>query len=571
MKGVSGKVMMKFFNGNKKLIFFAMCIMALGLLLAGCGGGGETKTEGNTDTGAETTPKEKIIRVTASDVPNIDPGVGNDYVSSNALCNVYDTLVFPKDDGSIVPWIATDWETSEDGLTWTFNLRQGVKFHNGDELKASDVAFSMNRLVTMGEGYGYLFTGVIDKVTALEDYKVEFKLEKAFGPFLSTLCRLYILNEDQVMANKQDGPYGEFGDYGKQWLTTNDAGSGPYMTKEIKKQEYYYAVKFDDFWGGWDPDAPDAIKLIGTTETATVRTLMNNGELEITDQWQTEEALKGLSEIPGVGIDAAFTGSIANIMLNTQKAPTDDVHFRKALAYILDYKTVEEKLFPGSKKAQGPVPFNIPGFNPNLPQYERNVEKAKEELAKSKYANQLDQYPIDLVWIANVPDEEKIALLLQANAEEIGITVNVVKTPWLSFVDQVSTPENTPHASIVFVSPHYNEAGSLLHSRYHSSSTGTWEQAEWLKNPEIDQAIEDAIATIDTNERFAKYQAIQETIVDLCPTLWVFDQAEKRAFRKDYIYWPGNELTKAGKGVNAVMGYNFYFHDFKVFPDKMPK
>lgn len=557
-----------FLRGNKKILFAAIMVVALGLLLAGCGG----KTENTGDQqGTDSPPKEKILRISASDVPNIDPGVGNDYVSSTALANIYDTLVFPEADGTLSPWLATDWTTSEDGLTWTFNLRQGVKFHNGDELTAADVAFSMKRLVTMGEGYGYLFTNVIDQVNTLEDYKVEFKLKKPFGPFLSTLVRLYILNEDQVMANKKDGSYGEFGDYGKDWLISNDAGSGPYMTKEIKKQEHYYGVKFPDFWGGWDPDAPDAIKIIGTTETATIRTLMSNGELEITDQWQTEEALQGLSQLPGIEVDAAFTGSILNIMLNTKKAPTDDIHVRKALAYVLDYQTVVDRLFPGSKKAQGPVPFNIPGFNDSLPQYERNVEKAKAELAQSKYAGQLDQYPIDLTWIAEVPDEEKIALLLQANAEEIGLTVNVVKSPWLSFVDQVATQENTPHASVVFVSAHYNEAGSLLHSRYHSSSTGTWEQAEWLKDEGIDKAIEEAIDTINDDERFAKYQEIQKTIVDLCPTLWVFDQAEKRAYTKDYIYWPGAELTKAGKGVNAVMGYNFYFHDFKIFPDKMPK
>ena len=555
-----------FLKGNKALLLGAIIVVALGLLLAGCGGGSQETPDENQ--GADTTPQEKIIRISASDVPNIDPGVGNDYVSSTAMCNLYDTLVFPEADGSLSPWLATDWTHSEDGLTWTFNLRQGVKFHNGDELTAEDVAFSMERLVTMGEGYGYLFTGVIDQVNEIDDYQVEFKLKKPFGPFLSTLVRLYILNKDQVMANIQDGSYGEYGDYGKEWLTTNDAGSGPYTVKEMKKQEHLYAVKFPDFWGGWDPDAPDAIKLIGTTETATVRTLMNNGELEISDQWQTEEALKALDQIPGVSIDAAFTGSILNIMLNTQKAPTDDIHFRKALAYVFDYDTVVDKLFPGSLKAQGPVPFNIPGFNAELPQYERNLEKAKEELAKSKYADQLDQYPIDLVWIANVPDEEKVALLLQANAEEIGITVNVIKTPWLSFIDQVSTKENTPHASVVFVSAHYNEAGSILSSRYHSSSTGTWEQAEWLENAEIDQAIEEAIATVDDNERYAKYQEIQKQIVDLCPTIWVFDQAEKRAYREDYIYWPGAELTKAGKSVNAVMGYNFYFRDYKVFPDK---
>lgn len=564
---------------TKKWAIPAIMLLLVAVLLAGCGGGSQGTQEGTQENAQESSQEgsqaavsqERIVRSTASDVPNIDPGVGSDYASSIAFANLYDTLVFPEHDGSLSPWLATDWETSDDGLTWTFNLRPGVKFHNGDELTAEDVAFSMQRLLTMGEGYGYLFTDVVQEAKALDTYKVQFTLKKKFGPFLSTLVRLYVLNKDQVMANIQPGPYGDMGDYGKEWLITHDAGSGPYMVTELKKQEYMYAVKFDDFWGGWEEDAPEAIKIIGTTAGPTVRTLMTRRELEQSDQWQTEEALKALDEIPGVAINSAFTGSMLNIMLNTKIAPTDDVHFRRALAYAFDYQTVVDKLFPGCKKAQGPVPFYIPGFNPDLMQYERNLEKAKEELAKSKYADKLDEYPIDIVWIAQVPDEEKIALLFQANAEEIGIKVNIVKTPWLSFVDQVATPENTPHASIVFVSPHYNEAGSMLETRYHSKSTGTWEQAEWLKDPEIDAAIEDALSTIDQEERFAKYRAIQEKIVELAPTIWVFDQAEKRAYQEDYLYWPGVELTKAGKPVSAVMGYNFYYHDYKVFPEKMPK
>ncbi|WP_236860231.1 ABC transporter substrate-binding protein [Candidatus Formimonas warabiya] len=562
MKGE--REMRAFHKVNKSLLLLGILLVSAGLLLTGCGG-----QQNAAEDQQNTAPKEKIIRISASDVPNIDPGVGVDYSSATAACNIYSTLVFPNADGSVRPMLATDWDSSTDGLTWTFNLKQGVKFHNGDELTADDVVFSMNRLLTMGEGFAYLFTDVVKEVKAVEPYKVQFTLKKTFGPFVSTLVRLYIVNQDQVMANLQEGTYGEFKDYGKEWLASNDAGSGPYMVKEIKKQEHLLATKFPDYFEGWDADAPDTIKIVGTTETATIRTLMSTGELEITDQWQTEEALKALDGMPGVGVDAAFTGSILNIMLNTKKAPTDDVHFRKALAYLFDYQTVVDKLFPGSKKARGPVPFNIPGFNDSLPQYERNVDKAKAELAQSKYADKLADYPVELVWIAEVPDEEKIALLFQANAAELGITVDIVKTPWLSFVDQVATKETTPNAATVFVSPSYNEAGSTLSSRYHSKSTGTWEQAEWLQDANIDAAIEDAIGTVDETARMEKYKAIQQTIVDLCPTIWVFDQAEKRAYQENYITWPGAEANKAGQPVNPVMGYNFYFHDYKVFPDKM--
>jgi peptide/nickel transport system substrate-binding protein len=135
----------------------------------------------------------------------------------------------------------------------------------------------------------------------------------------------------------------------------------------------------------------------------------------------------------------------------------------------------------------------------------------------------------------------------------------------------VSKVDSTPNGTIIFVSPHYNDAGSMLESRYHSKSTGTWEQAEWLKDAGIDAAIESALGTVDRAARFGKYKSIQATIADLAPTIWVLDQAERRAYQSDYIYWPGAELAKQGKSVTSVMGYNFYFHDFKVFPDKKKK
>ncbi|NLO89424.1 MAG: ABC transporter substrate-binding protein [Clostridia bacterium] len=548
---------------HKKLAAMIALVFFTAVVLAGCGGGGDQ--EGTSQGG------ERIIRISEANVPNIDPGVGSDYASSIALVNIYDTLVFPDHDGSVKPWVATDWETSSDGLTWTFNLRKGVKFHNGDELTAEDVVFSMERMLTMGEGYAYLFTEVVEDVKALDDYTVQFKLKKPFGPFLQTLVRLYILNKEQVVSNLGDGPYGEMGDYGKEWLITNDAGSGPYMVKELKKQEYLYAVKFDDYWGGWEEDAPEAFKIIGTTSPSTIRTLMTRRELEITDQWQTKEALEALDNIEGVEVNAAFTGTILNIMLNTKKAPTDDVHFRKALTYLFDYDTAVNSLFPGCKKTVGPISESLPGFSKDLTVFEQNLEKAKEELAKSKYAGSLDQYTVELAWIAEVPDEEKVALMLQSNAQELGINVDVVKVPWLSFVDQIAKPESTPNASLVFVSPHYGEAGTIFESRYHSKSTGTWEQCEWLQDKELDAMIEDAIGTINFEERLPKYGAIQKKIVDLAPTIWAFDQAEKRAYQADYVMWPAAERIKKDEPVTPVMGYMFYFRDFKVYPDRIPQ
>ena len=157
---------------------------------------------------------------------------------------------------------------------------------------------------------------------------------------------------------------------------------------------------------------------------------------------------------------------------------------------------------------------------------------------------------------------------VQSNAAKIGITVNVTKVPWLSLIDLLAKPNTTPNGSVIFVSAHYAEAGSLLESRYSSSSTGTWEQGEWLQDPEIDALIKDALATIDQQKRFQKYYTIQERILALCPTLWILEQAVKQAYRSDYVVFPAAEDVKEEKLVSPVMGYNFYYRDFQVLPEK---
>lgn len=518
-----------------------------------------------------TNEEVKVIRHTNSWPLYLDPAVGSDYASSIALCNLYDSLVFPTPDGSVKPWLAKSWEISEDGLTYTFELVPGVKFHSGNELTAEDVVFSLERVMTIGEGYGYLFTANLEGAKVLDKYKVQFNLKKTFGPFLGALVRLYILDKNQVMANIQDGLYEGFGDYGKGWLVTHDAGSGPYQVKEMKTEEYLLMEKFNDYWDGWEnKDAPQYVKEIGTTEAITIRTLMSRGELEITDQWQTSENLTAMDQLPNTEISSLFEGAVLNIMLNTKKPPTDDIHFRKALAYCIDYQQIIEKIFPGSRPS-GSIASSTPGYNPNLKPYTLDLVKAEEELKQSPYYGKLDQYPFELYWVSEVPDEEKVALMIQANAAKLGIKVNIVKVPWLSLIDVLAKLETTPTGAVIFVSPHYAEAGSMLESRYHSRSTGTWEQGEWLQDPEIDAMIEDAIASIDQKERFQKYYAIQEKIAELSPTLWIMEQAVKQAYRSDYVIFPAEELVKQGKPANPVMGYNFYYRDFKVFPEKAQK
>jgi peptide/nickel transport system substrate-binding protein len=139
----------------------------------------------------------------------------------------------------------------------------------------------------------------------------------------------------------------------------------------------------------------------------------------------------------------------------------------------------------------------------------------------------------------------------------------VVKVPWLSVVEEMAKEDTSPNIATVFVAPHFVEAGSLLESRYHSKSAPTWEQNEWLLDPQIDGMIDKAIGTISRDERLKIYKDIQKKIDELAPSLHLFEQAQKHAYQASYIDWP------AARGESIpVMGYDFAARFISIYPEK---
>lgn len=548
----------------KKILPFLILIM----LLAACGGQEPAPTEEPAPAPAEeeAAPAEeeaameekRVLRATFAWPTFIDPAVGDDFSSSTALTNLYDSLVFPTVGGGYEPWLAESWEVSDDGTVWTFKLREGVKFHDGSEVQASDVVYSFNRLKEIGEGYAYLMAA-IDTAEVLDDYTVQFTLAEPTGLFLADLVRLYILNEDLVRENAlAEGPYGENGDYGKEWLLTNDAGSGPYKVVEFPLEEFLLMEKHEDWWGDFVENAPDEVRFIATTEPATIRTLMSDQELEISDQWQTVEALEALDEIEGVDIAAFPTINEFYFMINNRIPPTDDVHCRRAMAYAFDYDTAVSLEWEGTQQSQGPAPATTAGHNPDVFVFNRDLDKAMEELAQCQYADNLADFPVEFHWVSEVPAEEKFALLFQANMADIGMPVEVVSTPWLSVVEATSAQDTSPHIVSIYVTSDSPEAGSMLRQRYHSSSADQWLQNEWLLDEEFDTRIDDALATVDQEERFQKYAELQDYIAELAPSIYVYDQIQKQAFQ-DYVDWP------AARGeVTGLIGYELFMPDIAV-------
>ncbi|MDL2273728.1 ABC transporter substrate-binding protein [Oscillospiraceae bacterium OttesenSCG-928-G22] len=553
-------------------ILAMLLVLVMLLPLASCGTQGETPTQAPSG-GASQNPSgdpatgddwNRVIRMSVAGAPYADPGFGTDAVSNIYYINVYDTLVYPDNNDEIQPLVATGWETSDDGLTWTFTLREDVVFHDGTPLKASDVAFSANRLLATGQGYAFLFVNILDSVTADSDYTVTFKLKQAFAPFLSVLCRLYIMNETLIMDNIGTGSYGDFGDYGAAWLDAgHDAGSGPYYCSAWEYMTRVVCTRFDDYWEGLDPDAPAGFELVEGTETATVRAKFQNGELEISDQWQSNENFQALSEMPGVEISTMYCGSTLFLQMNNKKAPLDDEHVRKAIAYLVDYEQLWNTIFPGTRPNKSVIPMGLPGYTDDITTYEYNIEKAKEELALSKYADTIGDYPINLTWIAEVADEEKMALLIQSAAAPLGFNIEINKAPHMTNVDNVANLETTPHMNISFDVTDYAEAGSMLAVRFHSTNVGLFSQTEWLQNPEVDAMIDDALSTMDEGERMQKYAEITQWVMDHCICTPCGDQAKRHAYTADKFVWPDAEVAAGGGEVSKSDGYVFNFKNFR--------
>lgn len=507
---------------------------------------------------------ERPLRISSGWPAFIDPAVGDDNTACKLLVNIYDSLVFnDRDTGLPGPFVAKSWEVTDEGKTWTFYLNEGINFHDGSELTAEDVKFSMDRLTTIGEGFAFLFTDRVASSEVIDKYTVSFHLNYPVGPFLGMLPRLYILNKDLVLSNiEKPGSYGDMGDYGKQWLTTHDAGSGPYIVKEYLPEESVTLVVNSNFWKPLDPEVPDEMTIYNITESVTIKSMFLKRNLEMGYHDTPKEVLEEMTKIEGVSIGRYQALGETYYMINTKKPPTDDVHFRKAMAWGFDYQTIIDKIAYKAIRSRGPIPKSMPGYDPTVVEYKLDLEKAQEELQKSKYYQELDKYPVDLYWLDRGAGQEKMALLFMSNMAKLGIKVNTIKVPWAKVVADCSRIETSPHITTVLASSDYPEAGGLLAVKYQSASAATYSQNEWLLDPELDQKIDDAIGTIDQKERFAKYsELIHYLNDDLCPTICLYDSVIYVPYQSSYVDWPEPKAA-------LPTGYAFYLPNMKIYPEK---
>ncbi|MDP9835721.1 peptide/nickel transport system substrate-binding protein [Neorhizobium huautlense] len=447
---------------------------------------------------------------------SLDPAKVTDYTGYMAIVNMYDGLTTVSPSGEIVPHLAKSWDVSEDGKTYTFHLRDDAKFQDGTPVKASDIAWSVQRLIGINKGPSNLVVGLIkpENITTPDDKTVVFKLERQFSPFMSVTPIFMAMNQKLIEANtKAEDKWGE------AYVGEHSAGSGPYKLVSYNRSADMVIARNADYFLGWTKGKPiDEVRFVQTSDDATVKALAEKGELGLTSHGLGNDTYEAIGKMDGYKLIQTRTAGGFVIKLNTKVYPTDDVHVRRAIAYATDYKTIQEVIYPGFDM-KGPLSDAFKdAHNDGIAPGVFDLEKAKEELAKSKYAGQ----EIRLVnsYVASLAFEAEVALLMQANLEQIGIKLDIKPEPWNRIVEMSSKVETTPASTQVNVSPSYPSPDAMFYNQYHSKAAGTWWSMEWLQDPEVDALIDKARGETDVAAQNATYKELQTKIADLQPDVW---------------------------------------------------
>lgn len=466
------------------------------------------------------------ILAAGAEVSQWDPATSSRADAAQVVSQVYDGL-FRFDGWERVNQLAESHSFSPDGSTLTVNLRKGVKFHDGTDLKASDVIYSWKRIMDLKGPYSLLWNGIIDQnnIKATDDYTVAITLPSPYGPILDTLAWVYVVNE-KLLRSHYDGD-----DYGQKWLGQNDAGSGPYTITSNRPGEQLEFSRFADYWRGWGNNYLDGFVMQTIREPATIRLAMQTGKAHAVQLWSLP--VDSMDTVQQAGVTDIFeynVPSVVAIKMNNQKAPTNDVNFRKAMAYAFDYDAVIKGLMKGRTDYNlGAYPKGYlywKSFENSDMLYRRNLDKAREYLQKSGFD------PASTTLAYNYrdfdPTQRDYGLVLQASLKELGINIEMQGLTAPEFSERQKTPKNAANFNRIsgrgLMSDPDLYCQECLNSATWAGDRGYWATMTFYKNAQVDDLINKARHSNDQAARKGMYEQLQDIVYNDSPDIWVDQQ-----------------------------------------------
>ena len=466
----------------------------------------------------EASAENRFIFANTSAYDTLDPHQTFDVGRVAVRINLYDGLYRWLDNPpKIEPWLAESYSVSDDGLTWTFKLRQGSKFHDGSEVKAEDVVYSMERILALKKGAAALFSRMIEpgNTKAVDDYTVQFTLSKPSAIFLSIIPEIHVVNMDLVKSHEKDG------DWGAAWLTNNDAGSGSFMLENFDPAVGFSATRFEDHFYGWGDKYLDAIEFRGVREVNTRVLGLLKGDFHGTGGYLPQDQVKRLKEADNTKVLEEESMRIFMFQINNQRAPTSDVHVRRAISQAFDYDAFINDILSGSAERNPvPIPNNMWGVPKDVKGYTFDVDAAKAELAKAEA--KIDR-PLEVAFLTGFSQTEQAAVLMQSGLRKVGIESKLVNHPWPVMVDKMAKPETSPDMVVYWISTYYADPNNWIGEMFHSGQWGTFKSSSFYKNPKVDELLDTALRSTDQAVRAKAYEDAARIVFDEAAGVWVYN------------------------------------------------
>ena len=535
-------------------------LASLTLVLAACSGattedGGST-SGGNSDNGnssAEIRNAGVIVHAQNGEPQSLDPARAEQGEKGERFIdNVYERLVDVGPDGpDLIPSLATEVPTVENGLvsddrlTYTFPLREGVTFHDGTDFTAEDVVYSWERIITMNlpEGQAAALVDSIDSMRAVDDFTFEVTLVESDASFLYSVVlntAASVVSPEAVEANG-----GIQADTPSEWMDTNMVGTGPYVFGEWNRGESLTMTVNEDYWG---EKAKSDVRWDITPEESSRVLALRAGDADIIDI-----SPSNVTDVAGTdGVDIFEGGLLLEPihlgfnMRSDDLPPSDtipmdffaDKRIRQAFNYAFDYDTYINSFLDGyGARYSAYIPQGVFGYDSNAPVYEYDLEKAAELMEQTPYWD--EGFSVSVLVQAGEPEFEGVALLMKDGIERLNpnFRVNVVNQAETQFDDNLGS-DPVPYALWVKNA----DPGADPHQFFdpHQHPDGDWGSKHGMRDAyedpdKIAELIDAGKATVDPDERLEIYAELQQLLHE--DPMWVYAAQEGLAY--PYRDWLG--------------------------------
>ena len=497
---------------KKKILTLLAAVCLLSAVLSGCGGGSQAGTTENTDQSTNMAADGAEARAAAGE---LNVGIAQDLDSSldphktvkagtrEVMFNVFEGLLKPDASGNLNPAVAESYTVSDDHLLYTFKLRSGVKFHNGQDVTPEDVIWSYQRCTEPDSAdiiQVAAFAGV--EMYAEGDDTVCFQLQEPSNEFTSYLTTA-ILPKDYT---EQD---------------TQPVGTGPFKFVSRTAQESVVLERFDDYWGEKPELTKVTYKIIENADSILLS--LQSGAVDVFAHLTTTQIAQ-LGD--GFHVEEGTMNLVQALYLNNAEKPFDDVRVRQALSYAVDRQQILDLAFDGYGTLLGSsmYPAFSKYFDDSLTDYYTyNTEKAKELLTEAGYPNGFD---MTITVPSNYQPHMDTAQVIVEQLKAVGINATIQPVTWESWVQD--TYSNRQFQSTVVGVDASSMTASAMLSRFVSTASNNFIN---YSNADYDALYAQAQACYDDEEQTAMYKDLEKNLTENAANVYIQDMADFVAVR----------------------------------------